>query len=87
MTTSALERLLLKHGGRKDGTRFVLENATATVFVRIGQQFMTIERVKSVEVDDEMCSVVTARGETYCVATDDVRGIRFDPPRKPGYDT
>lgn len=78
---------MLKHGGRKDGARFLLETATATIFVRIGQQFMTIERVKSVEVDDELCSVVTARGETYGVATDDIRGVRFDPPRKPGYDT
>lgn len=78
---------MLKHGGRKDGARFALETATATVFVRIGQQFMTIERVKSVEVDEDMCNVVTARGETYCVAADDVRGVRFDPPRKPGYDT
>lgn len=78
---------MLQHGGRKDGSRFVLEKATATVFVRIGQQFMTIERVKSVEPTGELCSIISARGETYAIATDDVRGLRFDPPRKPGYDT
>jgi hypothetical protein len=81
MTSSALEKLLVSHGGRKDGHRVVLESAAATLIVRIGSQSMTIERVKSVDLDDELCSAITSRGDIFAVAIDDVRAVRFEATR------
>lgn len=80
MTQSALEKLLTTHDGRRDGDRVILES-TATFLVRIGSQCMTIERVKSVELGEELCSLATGRGEVYAVHIEDVRGVRFEAPR------
>lgn len=81
MTSSALQKLLTTHGGgRAEGSRVVLETG-ATLFVRIGTQSMTIERVKQIDVEEEMCVSTTARNEVYAFAVDDIRAVRFEGQR------
>ena len=80
MTSSALEKLLSVHAAAKrDGTRLLLELGKATFFVRIGSQSMPIDRVVSVELEGDLCTLGCARGEVYAVATADVAAVRFEP--------
>ena len=86
MTTTALEKLLTDHAAAvRSGTHLKLGSANATFFVRIGSQSMTVERVASVELDNELTTMTSTRGDVTAVATADIAAVKFDAPKnRPG---
>ena len=82
MTNSALEKLLTDHASaQREGERLVLGAIKASVFVRIGNESMPIDRVVAVELSDDLCTIHCARGEIYAVATADIAAVRFQPTK------
>jgi len=83
MTTTALEKLLVDHASAKrDGARLKLGDVKATFFVRIGSQSMTVDRVVSVELEGDLTTLISARGDITAVATTDVAAVKFEVPKK-----
>jgi len=79
MTSKVLAEILTEHGGfDRDGDTFSLPSGpTATIFASLGQHSLIIERVAKVSLGAEVLVVSTRRSETFVVAHEDVRALRF----------
>jgi hypothetical protein len=83
MTSKVIADILTRHGRcAKDGDRYPIPSgAEATVFAAIGPGGLIIEKVTSVALEHEVVVVATSRGETYCLAHEDVRALRITDRR------
>ena len=78
MITQVIADLFAGRGGFvADGDRLNSpEDGEATVFASIGNETLVIDKVKVVELDQEV-AIFTTRKEVYVVACGDVRALRF----------
>ncbi len=78
MIAKVIADLLTGRGGFvADGDRLCApEEGEATVFAGIGNETLVIDRVKTVELDQDV-AILTTRKEVYVVACNDVRALRF----------
>jgi hypothetical protein len=82
-----LENILTKHGGcTRDGNAVIVpDDSESSLYVSLGSEVLIIDRVRRVELDDDVAVVKTARRETYAVAYEDVRTARFSRRDNAGY--
>src|SRR5690606_22806782 len=89
MTSKVLSEIFIKHGsGAREGDAVRLtRDADASLFVTMGSETLTINRVTMVEFTPEVLIATTHRHERFIIAYEDVRGVRFgkSEPGQAGY--
>jgi hypothetical protein len=64
----------------RDGDAFVTPSGlTVTVYLRIAEEALVVDRVMRIEVGPEIAVVITHRKERYAVELDAVAAVRFHP--------
>lgn len=71
----------LGHGGLgRDGDAFITPaGLTVTVYLRIAEEALVVDRVMRIEVGSELAVVITHRKERYAVELDAIAAVRFHP--------
>jgi hypothetical protein len=79
MTSKVLADILTRHGKcERDGNLYCIPAKTdATVYASFGSDVLIIERVSTVDLDAEVCSVTTTRNDHFVLVYEDVRALRF----------
>jgi hypothetical protein len=88
MTTKVLARILTDYGNckREDDRYLVPSEVEASVYVSVGIEGLTVDRVNAFVLDPEAVVVLTTRGERFAFGFDDIRGVRFfGSQRQTGY--
>lgn len=75
-----IEVLVHQGGGVRDGDQVRLSRESdTTMFVSLGNEALTIERVTQLELRGDMVIATTHRNEQYVVAFEDIRALRIGP--------
>ena len=84
MTQKVLTDVLMKYGpAEREGDEVRLgKDAEASVFVSVGDETLTLQRVGAVELHHDYLVISTRRDEHYVMAYEDVRVVRFGPRGK-----
>ena len=78
MTSKVIAEILAEHGGFAlvDGLLRAPDDGEATVFATLGQESLSISKVRAVTMKDDVI-VVSTRKEVFVLACGDVRALRF----------
>ena len=84
MQANNFVEILKAQGWTQDGTRYMLPSGqSATVFVSLDSETLTIDRVSALEViNTGVLSIATQRKERYATEIAFVRAIRLAPESK-----
>lgn len=83
MTSKVFIDVLQSVGGIREGdTIRVDSDADITLFVSLGTQTLTIDRVAEVECRDDILIASTRKNDRYVLAYEDVRAVRIGAVRK-----
>ncbi len=88
MTSKVLAQILTDYGNcKREGARHLVpSDVEASVYVAIGIEGLTVDRVTAFDLAPEIAVVITSRGERFAFDYADVRGVRFSGGnRAPGY--
>jgi hypothetical protein len=79
MTHKALSEILTKYGdARQSGTRIEIPpRIEATFYAALGEESLVIDKIRSVELEQEYLVATTTRNERFIVLYEDVRAVRF----------
>ena len=79
MTHQALAKIVARHGAATQTENRLELPATAelTLFVALADEALLVERVRTMELEDEYVVAHTSRGERFVVLYGDVRAVRF----------
>jgi hypothetical protein len=88
MTSKVLAQILTDYGNckREDDRYLVPADVEASVYISIGIDGLTVDRVSSFVLETDAVALLTTRGERFVFTFDDLRGVRFfGAQRQTGY--
>lgn len=83
MTSKVFIDVLQNVGGVREGDTIRVDgDADITLFVSLGIQTLTIDRIAEVECRDDILIASTRKNDRYVLAYEDVRAVRIGANRK-----
>jgi hypothetical protein len=82
MLAANLDRLLTNFGFEKQQAVYAAAaKASVTIYLSCGQEVFEVTSVQTVEVNGEIVTIATSRGDRYGVELGDVRAVRLYAPK------
>ena len=82
MKSKVLVDVLLNANGNRDGDVISMDaNADITLFASVGNHTLTIDRVMSVECQEDVLIATTRKHDRFVLAYEDVRALRIGSVR------
>jgi hypothetical protein len=78
MLFQTMGKILESNGVKKDGSAYlVADTADATVFISLGYEVLSIQRVARVDTVGDLIALATHKGERFYFAPEQVVGLKF----------
>lgn len=76
MNPKVLSEILLKNGAVREGDRIAVTD-DITLFVAVGEQTITIDKIAFIELMHDLIIAITRRNDRYVMLYEDLRMLRM----------